>query len=107
MTNSQHQEPLRTFQARRMISTGIGFRLNPSELFPDSQLPHSDKAREDVDEREGCLRMRREGVLGGEGVAGNTIRVKGMSMGVGVLDELRAWVRVGGSGVDVSGRERA
>ncbi|OJA09241.1 hypothetical protein AZE42_09215 [Rhizopogon vesiculosus] len=132
MTNSQHQEPLRTFQVRRNISTGIGFCLNPSELFPDSQLSHSDKAREstsrraacgyglfpdsqlshsdkareDVDEREGCLRTWREGVLGGEGVAGNTIRVKGMSMGVGVLEGLRAWVPVGGGGVDVSGRGR-
>jgi len=104
ITNSQHQEPPCTFQARRNISTGIGFRLKPLELFPDSQLSHSDKAREDVDEREGCLRTWREGVLGGEGVAGNTILVKGMSMGVGVLEGLRPWVR--GGGVDVSGRGR-
>jgi len=64
ITNSQHQKPPHTFQR-----TGIGFRLNPLELFPDSQLSHSDKAREDVNEREGFLRTRREGVLGGEGVA--------------------------------------
>jgi len=87
------------FQARRNISTGIGFRLNPLEPFPESQLSDSDKPSEDIDERESCLRTWREGVLGGEGVAGNNIRVKGMG-------GLRVRVRLGGGDAEVRGRGR-
>src|SRR6267154_2773123 len=82
-------------QVRKNISTGIGFRLKPLELPPDSQLSHSDQAAEDVDEREFWRRMCRDGVLGGEGVAGNTMRVKGILKGL--------WVR---GGVDVIGGGR-